>query len=62
MFPHHAPINDSVRIQAIVQVVAAHMEAQRDRLAPDTLAELERVFAELRRLRDAVRRRESGEM
>jgi hypothetical protein len=60
MFPRHPAIDESVRIEAIVQVVSAHMEAQRDRLCLDTLAELQRIFNELRRLRDALRRRESG--
>jgi hypothetical protein len=35
--------------------------AQRDQFGPDTLEQLERIFGELRFLRDVVRRRESGE-
>jgi hypothetical protein len=60
MFPHHAPISDSVRISTLLTVFDAHLEAQRDRLSPDIATELVRIHAELRRLRDAVRRRELG--
>jgi hypothetical protein len=61
MIPHSTMIPESSRLAGIVEVLSAHIEAQQDRLSPDTAVELVRIFAELRRLRDAVRRRESGE-
>ena len=61
MFPHHAVIADSVRISTLLSVFDAHLEAQHDRLSPDIATELVRIHTDLRRLRDAVRRREAGE-
>jgi hypothetical protein len=60
MIPHSTVIPQSSRLTGIVEVLSAHIQAQQDRLAPDIAAELNRIFGELRRLRDAVRRREAG--